>query len=207
MRQLIIAGALAGALVTSRAAAQSASGQQGDQHADSHPAEPQQGRDIKGYGYGEQPGKSDTAAKQEASPGRKTSSAPQDEQRSSASARPEGSPTGQGARSLAGRVVKVSRTSLSLRADDRRVHRLRLDDRTRILREGTEVSVQDLKAGEEVRAAFDTRGGRRVATTITLVEQGAREPPSQGAGEPPSHTDNGRESERRQEGKQPGRDR
>ena len=192
MRQWILVGALAGALVTTRAGAQGASSQPVEKTSDPHPAEQERGKDIKGYGYGEQPGKSGTAAKQETGPDRQKSTAPQDERRSSAGARTEGSATGQGARSVAGRVVKVSKTSLSLRSDDRRVHRLHLDGRTRVLREGTEVSVGTLAAGEEVRAAFETRGGRRVATTITLVEQGAREPAS--------HTDQARESERRQGG-------
>ncbi len=199
MRQWILVGTLAGALVTSRAGAQDTSGRQGEKVSDPHPAEQVRDRDIKGYGYGEQPGKSDDAAKQEAGSERRRSTAPQDEQRSGAGARPEGSATGAVARSVAGRVVKVSATSLSLRAADRRVHRLRLDDRTRVLREGTEVSVGALAAGEEVRAAFETRGGRRVATTITLVEQGAREPPS--------HTDQGRESERRRSGDGSGQER
>lgn len=195
MRQSILIGALAGSLVASGAAAQGATGA-GGQTSDPRPSaqQPQDGG-YKGYGYGEQPGKADGDAKQEAEPGRARSTAPQDERRSSGSARAEGSATGVDARSVAGRVVKVSSRSLSLRGDDRRVHRLRLDERTRVLREGTEVAVRDLQPGEEVRAAFETRGGRRVATTITLVESGAREPPS--------HTDNGRESERRQDGAQP----
>ena len=194
MRRSILMGALVGALVTSRAAAQGAPEPRGGQQADPHPAEVK-GGDIKGYGYGEQAGKSDTAAKQEADPARPRSTAPQDEQRSSGSARAVGSATGEGARSVSGRIVKLSRTSLSLEADDRRVHRLRVDERTRVLRGGSEGSVRDLRAGEEVRAAFDTRGGRRVATTITLVEGGAHEPPS--------HTDKGRESEERQDGTRP----
>lgn len=200
MRQSILIGALAGALVASGAAAEGGSGE-GAQTTDPHPAAQQREQDgsYKGYGYGEQPGKADEAAKQEAEPGRRRSTAPQDERRSSAGARAGGSATGADARSVAGRVVKVSSRSLSLRGDDRRVHRLRLDERTRVLREGTEVAIRDLQPGEEVRAAFETRGGRRVATTITLVESGAREPPS--------HTDSGRESERRQDGAQPRQDR
>jgi hypothetical protein len=67
------------------------------------------------------------------------------------------------------------------------------------VREGTSVSVRALQPGEEVQAAFDSRGGRRVATTITLVESGAREPPH--------HTDRGAESERRQDGAPAGRSR
>ena len=195
MRRSILVGALLGALVTSRAAAQGAQEPRGGQQADPHPAEAAKDGDIKGYGYGEQPGKSDTAAKQEAGAARPRSTAPQDERRSSGSARAAGSATGEGARSVSGRIVKLSRTSLSLEAEDRRVHRLRVDERTRVLRGGNEGSVGDLRAGEEVRAAFDTRGGRRVATTITLVEGGAHEPPS--------HTDKGRESEERQDGTRP----
>ncbi len=194
MRQSILIGALAGSLVASGAAAQGTTGA-GGQTSDPRPSAQQQDGGYKGYGYGEQPGKADEKAKQEAEPGRARSTAPQDERRSSGSARAAGSATGVDARSVAGRVVKVSSRSLSLRGDDRRVHRLRLDESTRVLREGTEVAVRDLQPGEEVRAAFETRGGRRVATTITLVESGAREPPS--------HTDNGRESERRQDGAQP----
>ena len=199
MRQLIFVMVLAAALVTGRAAAQSASGQQGGQTSDSHPAAQEQGKDIKGYGYGEQPGKSDTAAKQETGPKRQKSTAPQDERRSGAKPRSEGSAAGEGARSVSGRLVKVSATSLSLAANDRRVHRLRIDEHTRVLRDGSEVPVGALQPGEEVRAAFDTRGGRRVAVTITLIEKGAREPPS--------HTDKGRESDLRQEGTGSGQDR
>jgi hypothetical protein len=199
MRSWILAGALVVAVGTSRAAAQGASGQQDDKSSDPHAAEQEQGKDIKGYGYGEQPGKSDSAAKQEAGQKRPKSTAPQDERRSSATGRSEGSATGEGAQSLSGTIVKVSPTSLSLRSDDRQIHRIRLDQNTRVLREGHAVPVIQLQAGEEVRAAFDTRGGRRVATTITLVEKGAREPPS--------HTDKGRESDHRQEGKKQGEQR
>jgi hypothetical protein len=100
---------------------------------------------------------------------------------------------------VSGRVVKVGRDSLSVRSTDRRVHRLRLDSQTRVLRDGTSVSIRDLQPGEEIQAAFDTRGGRRVATTITLVASGANEPPH--------HTDRGAESERRQDGAPAGRSR
>lgn len=189
MRHVVSSGVLVAALIATRAVAQDSP--QATPRSDPHPAEQARpGGDIKGYGYGEQPGKSDTAGKQEAGRDRPASTAPQDERRSTAGA--QGSATDEGARAVSGRVVKLGTTSISLRSADRRVHRLRLDAQTRVVREGAEVSVRDLQPGEEVRAAFDTRGGRRVATTITLIESGAREPPS--------HTDQGVESERRQEG-------
>lgn len=191
MRHVIASGLLVAALIAVRANAQDT--QRATPAADPHPAEQARpGEDIKGYGYGEQPGKSDTAAKQEAGRDRAASPAPQDDRREREAARARGSATGQGVRAVSGRIVKVDRDGLSVRSADRRVHRLRVDAKTRVLREGTAVSIRDLQPGEEVQAAFDTRAGRRVATTVTLVESGAREPPH--------HTDRGEASERRQDG-------
>ncbi len=190
MRHVITSGCVLAALVALRATAQDS--QRATPNADPHPAEQARpGADIKGYGYGEQPGKSDTAAKQETGD-RPASPAPQDERRDGAPARAHASATGAEARAVTGRVLELGPASLSIRSADRRVHRLRLDARTRVLREGTAVPVRALQPGEEVQAAYDTRGGRRVATTITLVESGAREPPA--------HGDQARESEKRQEG-------
>lgn len=193
MRPFILVGALSIALVASRGAAQGASPPEG-KTSDPHPAAEERGKDIKGYGYGEQPGKSDTAAKQEAGADRERSAAPQDDRPSSGEARAAGSATATGEedRSVVGRVVKAGAKSLSIRDEEKRVSRLRVDAKTRFLRDGKQVPVKSLKAGEEVRAAYDTRGGQRVATTITVVEKGASEPPS--------HTDQARQSERRQEG-------
>lgn len=198
MRHLVFTGALAAALVTSPAAAQT-SKQQGGQSADPHPAEQKQdSKNIKGYGYGEQPGaQSNGGSEQSAEPSRPRSSAPQDERRSSArqGARVAGPAAGETARSISGRVVAATDKSLSVRGSDRRVRKLRVDEKTRVMREGHEVAVSDLQRGEDVRASFATRGGRRVATTITLIEKGAREPPP--------HTDKGRESDVRQREEQP----
>ncbi len=194
MRPLILVGALSIALVASRGAAQGASTPAEGKTSDPHPAEQEGGKDIKGYGYGEQPGKSDTAAKQEAGADRERSAAPQDDRLSSGrEGGPAGSATGEEDRSVVGRVVKAGAKSLSIRDEDRRVSRLRVDAKTRLLRDGKQVPVRSLRAGEEVRAAYDTRGGQRVATTITLVEKGASEPPS--------HTDQAHESDQRQEGR------
>jgi hypothetical protein len=198
MRHVIASGILAAALIAVRADAQDTP--RATPAADPHPAEQARpGEDIKGYGYGEQPGKSDTAAKQEAGRDRQESKAPQDERRGAGRTGAAGSATGAGARAVSGRIVKVEPDSLSVRSADRRVHRLRLDARTRVLRQGTSVSAGTLQPGEEVQASFDTHGGRRVATTITLVESGANEPPH--------HTDRGVESERRQDGEPSGRSR
>ena len=198
MRHVISSGFLVAALIAVRADAQDTP--RATPTADPHPAEQARpGEDIKGYGYGEQPGKSGTAAKQETGRDRAASKTPQDERRGGEATRAQGSATGVGVRAVSGRVVKVGRDSLSVRSTDRRVHRLRLDSQTRVLRDGTSVSIRDLQPGEEIQAAFDTRGGRRVATTITLVESGANEPPH--------HTDRGAESERRQDGAPAGRNR
>lgn len=192
MRSFILIGALAGALVASRGAAEVES-QQG-KSSDPHPAAQETRKDPKGYGYGEQPGKSDDAAKQEAGEGRKPSDAPQDERpprvHGDRSARE--SATGAAVRAVSGEIVKTGERSVSVRDADRRVHELRVDEHTRVLRDGREVPVESLQEGESVRASYDTRGGGRVATTISLLEKGAREPPS--------YTEQGRESGQRQEG-------
>lgn len=192
MRHLMASGCVLAALVALRVAAEDSP--RSPPTADPHPAEQAPGADIKGYGYGEQPGKSRTAAKQETGD-RAASTAPQDERRDGPAARAHGSATGAEPRSITGQVVEVGPTRVSVRSADRRVHRLRLDASTRVVRDGAEVPVRTLQPGDEIQAAYDTRGGRRVATRITSVERGAREPPSQG--------DEARESERRQEGARP----
>lgn len=191
MRSFILIGALAGALVATRGAAEVES-QQG-KSSDPHPAAQETRKDPKGYGYGEQPGKSDDAAKQEAGEGRKPSDAPQDDRPARAEPKQaRESATGVSVRAVSGEIVKTGERSVSVRDADRRVHELRVDEHTRVLRDGREVPVESLQEGESVRASYDTRGGGRVATTISLLEKGAREPPS--------YTEQGRESGRRQEG-------
>lgn len=155
--------------------------------SDPHPGqESDDEQKLKSYGYGTLPGtEARSDSKQSTQPGRKASSAPQDERRDRRAAQGK-------ERTLSGRVVSASPGSLSLEGEDRRVHRLQITENTEVLRGGERVKIGDLREGEDVRASFDVRGGERVATRIDVGQDASRQPPST--------VDQGREDERRMRG-------
>lgn len=69
---------------------------------------------------------------------------------------------------VSGRVTRVGRDSLHVRDGEGTVYELQLDPRSRGLRQGQRVSLQDIQEGTPVRAQFVLMGGRTVARDVQV---------------------------------------
>lgn len=67
-----------------------------------------------------------------------------------------------------GRITRVDRGALHVRDGEGNVYQLRIDKRSRGLRQGQRVPVQQLEEGTPVRASFDLVGGGSFARDIEV---------------------------------------
>jgi hypothetical protein len=67
-----------------------------------------------------------------------------------------------------GRVTRVDRGAVHVRDSEGNVYRLRIDNRSRGLRQGQSVPVRQLEEGTPVRASFDLVGGHSLARDIEV---------------------------------------
>ena len=69
---------------------------------------------------------------------------------------------------VSGKVTRVGRDTLHVRDAEGTVYELQLDPRSRGLRQGQRVPLQELREGTPVRAGFDLIGGRTVARDVQV---------------------------------------
>ncbi len=67
-----------------------------------------------------------------------------------------------------GRVTRVDRGTLQLRDSEGNVYQLRIDKKSRGLRQGQSVPLRQLEEGTPVRASFDLVGGQSIARDIEV---------------------------------------
>ena len=67
-----------------------------------------------------------------------------------------------------GRVTRVDRNAVHVRDSEGNVYQLRIDKKTRGLREGQSVPLRQLEEGTSVRASFDLVGGSSIARDIEV---------------------------------------
>jgi hypothetical protein len=67
-----------------------------------------------------------------------------------------------------GRVARVERGTVHVRDSEGNVYQLRIDKRTRGLRQGQNVPLRQLEEGTPVRASFDLVGGSSIARDIEV---------------------------------------
>jgi hypothetical protein len=68
-----------------------------------------------------------------------------------------------------GRVTRVGKNTLTVRDREGGVYELRLDERSRALRQGRKVPLRRIEEGTPVRARFVLMGGRTVARDVRIV--------------------------------------
>lgn len=68
-----------------------------------------------------------------------------------------------------GRVTRVGKNTLTVRDREGGVYELRLDGRSRALRQGRQVPLRRIEEGTPVRARFVLMGGRTVARDVRIV--------------------------------------
>lgn len=67
-----------------------------------------------------------------------------------------------------GRVTRVDRGTLQLKDSEGNVYQLRIDKKSRGLRQGQSVPLRQLEEGTPVRASFDLVGGHSIARDIEV---------------------------------------
>jgi hypothetical protein len=67
-----------------------------------------------------------------------------------------------------GRVTRVDRGTVHVRDTEGNVYQLRIDNRSRGLRQGQRVPLRQLEEGTPVRASFDLVGGSSIARDIEV---------------------------------------
>lgn len=70
--------------------------------------------------------------------------------------------------SVDGRVARVERNSVHVRDSEGNIYQLRIDKRSRGVRSGQSVPLQQLSEGTPVRASFDLVGGSSFARDIEI---------------------------------------
>ncbi len=70
--------------------------------------------------------------------------------------------------SVDGRVTRVDRGTVHVRDTEGNVYQLRIDKRSRGVREGQSVPIKQLEEGTSVRASFDLVGGSSFARDIEV---------------------------------------
>ncbi len=73
---------------------------------------------------------------------------------------------------VSGQVKSIGKQALTLSNGEQ----VRLTDQTKFLRNGQPISRDQIKPGEQVRAAFEPRGGLAYAITIEVQEGGGMQP-------------------------------
>jgi hypothetical protein len=90
------------------------------------------------------------------------------------------STSGGEAESIVGSVQSVSGDTLVLKNRQNQVNELAIDDRTRFVEAGREIARDQIKPGDEVRAAFRVKHGMPVATEVWAAENPIQEGPVKG---------------------------
>ena len=67
-----------------------------------------------------------------------------------------------------GRVTRVDKSTLHLRDSEGNVYQLRIDNKSRGMRQGQSVPLRQIEEGTSVRASFDLVGGSSIARDIEV---------------------------------------